>query len=224
MGTRLYMVSLGPGDAELVSIKALKALKKSEAICIPTKSSDGSFERSITYKIVDDLFCEFEFKKPTIPIYSPMKFQMEHWQNQVDTITKALEDFDVVSYVTLGDAAIYSTIYYLLELIKEQNRALFEDSEVIPGITSFSLASAKVKKPLCLGDLGLEIVPLLGKEVAKTKVYMRPKVGLQTDVIKEEGDIYTFSDLAQKDECIESKKIQNVEKYMTLFIDFKKAK
>ncbi len=42
MDKRLYMVSLGPGDIELITIKALKALRESDAICIPTKSSDNS--------------------------------------------------------------------------------------------------------------------------------------------------------------------------------------
>ena len=70
---KLYMVSLGPGDYELITIKALKALKNCDAICVPTKSK-GSFDKSITYKIITKLMSEFSFNKEIIPMYTPMKF------------------------------------------------------------------------------------------------------------------------------------------------------
>ena len=68
------MVSLGPGDYELITIKALKALKNCDAICVPTKSPDHSFTRSMTHKIIQKLMEEFEFEKPLIPMYTPMHF------------------------------------------------------------------------------------------------------------------------------------------------------
>ena len=109
---QLYMVSLGPGDSELVTIKAIKALKNSDIVCIPTKSKDRSFDRSLTYDIVMKLFSEHNFKKSIKPIYTPMKFKQEDWQRQVDEILECFKDKKVVSFVTLGDGAIYSTIYY----------------------------------------------------------------------------------------------------------------
>jgi len=219
---KLYMVSLGPGDFELVTIKALKALKNSDVICVPTKSKDNSFDKSMTYKIVKDLMNEFGFDKPIVPVYAPMNFTTDAWQHQVDILMYNLKDHDNVSFVTLGDSAVYSTVYYLLNLIEEQQNCLYHNSEVIPGITSFSLASAKVKKPLCLGDGALEIVPLLDKEVPTTKIYMRPKIGMKTDILKETGDIYTFENLNQKEENTIKGTYESVKKYMTLFIDFHK--
>lgn len=216
------MVSLGPADADMVTLKALKALQKSGAICIPTKSSDNSFKRSITYKIVKKLMDEYGFDKPIIPIYSPMNFKTKDWQYQVDLIQKGIKDYKSVSFVTLGDAGVYSTVYYLLDIIKKQDKKLYKRSEVIAGVTSFSYASAKVKKPLCLGNNRFELVPLIGKNVPSTKVYMRPKVGLDTKDIKEEGDMYTFQNLNFAGEHIQKGKIKKVEKYMTLFIDFDK--
>lgn len=217
---KLYMVSLGPGDYELITIKALKALKNSDAICIPTKSADHSFIRSMTYKIVQKLMEEFNFTKPIIPMYTPMNFKTEDWQYQVDTIHKAFEKHKTLSFVTLGDSAVYSTVYYLLDLIKEQNSIVYENSEVIPGVTSFSNASAKVKKPLCVGDGSFSIVPLHKEKVVNTTVFMRPKIGMQTDKIPQKGTIYTFENLNFKGETIHKKKKEKVDKYMTLFIDF----
>ncbi len=217
---KLYMVSLGPGDIDLITIKALKALKSSDAICVPTKSSDNSFKRSLTHKIVKALMEEHEFKKPLIPIYTPMHYRYEDWQYQVDIIYSAFREYNTLSFVTLGDSAVYSTVYYLLDIIKVQNPKLYCNSEVIAGVTSFSNASARVKKPLCLGDSKLEIVPLLDKELPTTTIYMRPKIGMDTSKIEQKGSIYTFENLNYKDEDITPYKKSRVTKYMTLFIDF----
>jgi precorrin-2/cobalt-factor-2 C20-methyltransferase len=218
------MVSLGPGDFELITVKALRALKTCDAICVPTKSEERSFEKSMTYKIVKELMTEFDFEKDIIAMYTPMKFRLEDWQNQVDIITESFEKYETLSFVTLGDSAVYSTVYYLLDLIKEQNTKLYENSEVIPGVTSFSHASAKVKKPLCVGDSTFSIKPLHKKNVPSSTVYMRPKIGMQTEVIEEKGKLYTFENLDFPGEKILDRKKEKVDKYMTLFIDFVKPK
>jgi precorrin-2/cobalt-factor-2 C20-methyltransferase len=214
------MVSLGPGDSELITIKALKTLQNSDAICIPTKSPNHSFAKSLTYKIVTKLMEEHNFLKPLIPIYTPMHFKKEDWQYQVDILYRAFEKHSSLSFVSLGDSAVYSTVYYLLDIIKAQNPKLYCNSEVIAGVTSFSQASAKVKKPLCVGDSKFEIVPLLEREVPTTTIYMRPKIGMDTVVIKERGELYTFENLNYQGENITSYKKSRVEHYMTLFIDF----
>lgn len=217
------MVSLGPANWELVTIQALKALQSCGAICIPTKSEDHSFEKSITYKIVKDLMNEYGFDKPIIPVYSPMNFKKKDWQYQVDILIDSIDKYDSVSFVTLGDAAVYSTVYYLLDIIKKQDKKLYKNSVVIAGITSFSYASSKVKKPLCLGDNRFELIPLIDKEVPSTKVYMRPKIGMKTDDINENGTLYTFENLNFEGENIQKGKLEKVRKYMTLMIDFIKS-
>ena len=163
------------------------------------------------------------FKKPIVPVYSPMRFKLEDWEAEANILIETTQKYKRVAFVTLGDAGIYSSVYYLLERIKDRDFSLYQNSEVVAGVTSFSDASAKVKKPLCLGDSALEIIPLLDKEVAKTKIFMRPKIGMDTKDIEEEGEVYTFENLNFKDEKIYSKKLQKVERYMTLFIDFFKG-
>jgi len=219
LDSKLYMVSLGPGDFELVTLKALRVLKESDVVLIPSKSEE-SFDKSMTYKIVKRLMSEYGFDKEIVLVYAPMKFKKEDWQKQVEIIEQNCKKYTKVSFVTLGDSAIYSSVYYLLDLLKEKNASLWENSEVVAGVTSFSQASAKVKKPLCVGDSALEIVPLLDYEVPKTKIYMRPKIGMDTSLIEEEGSFYTFENLNFKDEHIMKGKKSRVERYMTLFIDF----
>jgi precorrin-2/cobalt-factor-2 C20-methyltransferase len=214
------MVSLGPGDIDLITVRALDVLKSSDIICIPTKSSDNSFDKSMTYKIVEQLQKKHNFNVEIVPVYTPMHFKKEDWQYQVDIIMGQFKTNNKVSFVTLGDSAVYSTVYYLLDIIEVQNKDIYDNCEVIAGVTSFSNASAKIKKPLCVGDSSFSIIPLLDKKVPNTTVYMRPKIGLDTCNIPVDGDFYTFEDLNYKAEKITANKIPIVNKYMTLFIDF----
>jgi len=220
MDKKLTMLSLGPGDVELLTLKGLNALKDADAICVPTKSADKSFAKSISYKIVTQALEILKLQKQIIPLYAPMQFKQEDWQSQADDILDALEHNNKVVFVTLGDAGIYSSIYYLLEIIKKDAPFVYENCEVIAGVTSFSAASARVKKPLCLGDEELHVKPINPRaKVKKTEILMRPRIGMDTASLGE-GDFYTFENMYLKDEKITSSKIDKVKKYMTLFINF----
>jgi precorrin-2/cobalt-factor-2 C20-methyltransferase len=220
MNQKLYMVSLGPGDAQLLTLKALNAFKECSAICVPTKSDDNSFKKSISYTIVQDALQILGEKKEIIPVYSPMHFRHEDWVHEADVILQTLQTHKSVCFVTLGDAAIYSSIYYLLDIIKEKNLAVYESCEVIAGVTSFSAASAVSKKALCLGDEQLTIKPINPRgEVLTTEILMRPRIGMDTEVLGK-GDFYTYENMYLKDEKITPSKIEKVKRYMTLFINY----
>jgi precorrin-2/cobalt-factor-2 C20-methyltransferase len=222
MDKKLYMVSLGPGDAQLLTLKALNAFSASDVICVPTKSDDDSFTKSISYTIVKDALSILGIEKKIIPVYSPMQFRYEDWVHEVDVILDAFKNYKNVSFVTLGDAGVYSSIYYILDIIKKRDEKIYDLCEVIAGVTSFSAASAVSKKALCLGDEELLIKPINPrKDVKTTKILMRPKLGMDTQVLGE-GDFYTYENMYLKDEKITPSKIKNVKKYMTLFINYAK--
>ena len=222
MTSKLYMVSLGPGDVELLTLKALNAFKDCDAICVPTKSEDNSFTKSISFKIVSQALELLEVEKKIIPVYSPMHFLEEDWDNEAKVILDTLKENNKVCFVTLGDAGVYSSIYYLLDRIKESDEQLYKNSEVIAGVTSFSAGSAQAKKALCLGDEQLIIKPINPrKDIQTTEILMRPKIGMDTTELGE-GDFYTFENMYLKDEKITPSKIGKVRKYMTLFINFAK--
>jgi len=216
------MVSLGPGDAQLLTYKALQAFRDSDVICVPTKSEDKSFTKSISYTIVRDALKLLGVQKEIVPVYSPMRFNPQDWEYEADVILDTLTTHATVSFVTIGDAGIYSSIYYLLDIIQEKNPQIHQNCEVIPGVTSFSAASAEAQKALCLGDEELLIKPINPRgEVKTTKILMRPKIGMDTEVLGE-GDFYTFENMYLHDAKITPSKIERVKKYMTLFINFAK--
>jgi len=222
MTSKLYMVSLGPGDVELLTLKALNAFKNCDAICVPTKSADNSFTKSISFKIVSQALELLGVTKKIVPVYSPMHFLEEDWDNEAKVILETLSEYNKVCFVTLGDAGVYSSIYYLLSRIKDFSEELYENSEIIAGVTSFSAASAEVKKALCLGDEQLIIRPINPrKNILTTEILMRPKIGMDTEELGD-GDFCTFENMYLKDEKITLSKIDKVKKYMTLFINFAK--
>lgn len=214
---KLYIVSIGPGDPELLTLKAYKTIQKSDAVCIPTKS-ENSFDKSRTYEIIKEAT---NHAQRLIPIYTPMKLRDEDWLLQIEAILGAFEESNTVSYVTLGDAGVYSTAYYLLERIKETAPNIYENIEVIPGVTSFSLASAKAKIPLCLGDETLNIRPFADNEQRPaTTVYMRPeKKNRNSPDIN--GNALLFQKLSMEGEIISPySDATSVDEYMSLLIDF----
>ena len=216
------MVSLGPGDVELLTLKALNAFAECDAICVPTKSNDNSFKKSISYKIVSQALEILNTKKEIIPVYSPMMFMEEDWDNEAGIILEAAKKYKTVCFVTLGDAGVYSSIYYLLNRIQKADPELYENSEIIAGVTSFSAASARVKKALCLGDEELVIKPINPrKDVKTTEILMRPKIGMNTEELGD-GDFYTFENMYLNNEKITASKVETVSRYMTLFLKFAK--
>jgi len=224
MNRKLYMVSLGPGDIELLTLKACRAFRESSVICVPTKSADSSFKKSISYKIVTGALEFLGIQREIIPIYSPMAFDEEDWNNQTEILIDSSYKHSTLCFVTLGDAAVYSSIYYLLDILKHKDKTLYENSEIIAGVTSFSASSAIVKKPLCLGDESLIIRPINPREeLQSTEILMRPKVGMKTEALGE-GNFYTFENLYLSKQNISPFKIDKVKRYMTLFINFASRK
>ena len=206
MTAEFYIVSLGPGNPELITIQALKTLESSDVIFVPVRSSKLEWKGSVAYQILknihntnDDWFKtqldSFNFIKKWeekfVPIYTPMSYDPESWKDQVEQIVNACNVNTKVSFVTLGDAALFSSAYYLLDIIAQNHPLVYDNTKIVSGISSLSYASALVKKPLCLGNSKLEIVPVHGEELQSTKVYMRLHKG--DDLSDLQGnDLYYF--------------------------------
>lgn len=233
----ITFISLGPGDPGLVPLRSCKILLQSDAILIPTKSPDGDLKTSRTYQILQRLEEETadSFVKPfrmtgqdspkLIPVYTPMRYKLEDWERQLEVLLTAIKKYSKVSYVTMGDAAIYSTVYYLLDLIKESKPELYERCSVIPGITSFSQASSLIKKALCKGSTSLRIDSFSNavredESVAETTVYLRPRRDILLSKLTVGGEVYTFKYLNFEGESCQKGIPESPDEYLTLTIDF----
>lgn len=141
----LYAVGVGPGDPELLTLKAVNVIKNAD--CIGCPESKG--EPGVAYRIAQSAIPEIESKELLL-LEFPMREGdiKEFHQKAADRIILRLSEGKNVAFLTLGDPSFYSTFFYLADIIA--NRGY--DYKIINGITSFSAVSSKLKLPLSLGD------------------------------------------------------------------------
>ena len=151
---KLYGIGIGPGDPGLMTLRSAEILKKVRHIIAPVKKEgdDGTALKIISRNI--DIG-----KKQIHKLVFPMEGGREHFEKNGraagDSIMEILRTGEDAAMITLGDVSVYSTYMYLDGYVSERG---FE-TEVIPGITSFTNAAALAKIPLMLGDEGLAVIP-----------------------------------------------------------------
>ena len=145
MSGMFYAIGVGPGDPDMLTIKAVKTINTADVIACPEKKS----EPGIAYQIAKQT-CPDISTKEILALGFPMKMgdlSKEH-QKMADQISDRLKLGKNVAFLTLGDPEFYSTFYYIADMIKEQGY----DVEIINGITSFSAVGARLQLPLALGS------------------------------------------------------------------------
>lgn len=180
---KLYGIGVGPGDPELLTLKAHRILKEADVIFCPEKEAGlGSFAFDIIKKLLKDTKAEI------VNLVYPMHYHGEKlkqiWKKNAVCIAKYLEGEQIGVFITLGDPSVYSTFMYTLPYIEHTGI----DVEVIPGIPSFCAAANSIKLPLVAWDEDLVIVPVrknssedLGKMIREHNniVLMKPSANQQ---------------------------------------------
>ena len=139
----LYSVGIGPGDPELITVKAVKVLKNSDKVIVPQSDIEG---RSIARDIILHYIDESKVMMYHIPMTKNRK-ELQHRYTELACIIKnLLNDKKKISYVTMGDPTIYSTSNYLTKRLKELSIKVIH----IPGISAVNAASSLLGVPLCL--------------------------------------------------------------------------
>ena len=157
-----YVVGVGPGDPQLMTLKAASILKKCDTWFVPSAFENGG---SMALKIVEGAVDSSE--KNILNHRFPMK-QVQRgkepdeelktaWQEAAKTIMEYLDSGKDVVFPTLGDPAIYSTGFYVCETLQEYG-APFK-LEITPGVSAIGATSATSAMPLCLGDERLVVIP-----------------------------------------------------------------
>ena len=162
MSATLYIIGVGPGDPDLLTLKGARILENCPVIVSPKGSLKGSSTALTIVKGAVDLddkeSYELLFPMKKIPINSEVdKTVREAWLDAANLIIKSINQGKDVAFPTLGDPAIYSTGYYLFETIRE----IAPDIPIkfIPGIPAMSSCSAATSTPICLGDEMLAVIP-----------------------------------------------------------------
>ncbi len=140
----LYAVGVGPGDPELLTIKAVKVIKEADVIACPAKDSAPG----IAFNIASEAFPEIT-EKELLLLDFPMKdsdLTMAH-QKAAESIMDVLRTGKCVAFLTLGDPGFYSTFSYVSGMISEEGYRI----EIVSGVPSFCSVSARLNVPIAVG-------------------------------------------------------------------------
>ncbi|MCR4288604.1 MAG: precorrin-2 C(20)-methyltransferase [Deltaproteobacteria bacterium] len=151
-----YGIGAGPGDPELITIKAARLLNQAHVIAVPAGTKKDSSGRAL--KVIERLI-DLNAKE-IIELHLPMTRDNDALSNAREKaaaeVVKRLEKGLDVAFVTLGDPMIYSTFGYIARLVEKR---LGKGSvRAIPGVTSFSAAAADALLPLAEGDESIAVV------------------------------------------------------------------
>ncbi len=150
-----YGIGVGPGDSELITLKALRIIKSVDCIFAPRADSKGS---SLALDIVSDV-CEG--KRVVEQVY-PMvkdKSQLETaWLASANEIKRELDAGNSVAYLTIGDPLTFSTYCYLLQQLSKIIPS--QKIHTIPGITSYNAAASLANFSLIEQSEKLAIIPV----------------------------------------------------------------
>ena len=108
----LYGVGVGPGDPELMTLKAVRMIRENEIIAVP----GADVKETVAYKIAVQAVPELADKE-LLPIYMPMTHDAKELEEKhakgAKTLEACLDQGKNVVFLTLGDPCVYSTFSYL---------------------------------------------------------------------------------------------------------------
>lgn len=152
----LYGIGVGPGDPELLTLKALRVLNGAAVLAYPKSSETASENESKAYSIVRAAGVDGnEPLELLFPMTKDANALEEARKAAAASIIERLKEGKDVAFITLGDPMLYSTFSYLVPLIKEAGAEV----RSIPGVTSFSAAASIAIAPLAESDERLIVIP-----------------------------------------------------------------
>jgi precorrin-2/cobalt-factor-2 C20-methyltransferase len=150
---KLYGVGIGPGDPELITIKAKRILTEVDVIAVPKTAVE---KESMAQTIAESAF---EKGKELLELIFPMSFDEKvlekSWKEAIGQIREKLDMDRSVAFITLGDPTVYSTYMYIHKKLHREGYA----TEIIPGITSFCASAARAGVSLGENRETIAVIP-----------------------------------------------------------------
>lgn len=214
----LYGIGVGPGDSELLTVKAVRAIENSDVVVAPSAMDGGE-------SIALDTAREYIKEGTEIAIkHFPMgtKDRVEKVKEAYEFIDSKLAEGKNVSFLTIGDPYVYSTYIHLLKHVEERGF----DTLTVPGITSFCAAASIVDRTLVVGNEPMLVLPAARikdikdeKYVVIMKVYKHEENVINT--LEEKGFDYVYVSRAGREGQLILDKKEDIIKskdYMSLIL------
>lgn len=148
-----YGIGVGPGDPELLTVKAINTMRDVDVIIAPkTEKKEDSVALSIARPYLKP---DVEIVKQVFPMVVNFEQSPKAWEQNKKEILALLQAGKKVAFLTLGDPMFYSTYIYVYRLLEHEAYQI----ETIPGVTAFCAIGSKLNYPLVEGNDILSIVP-----------------------------------------------------------------
>ena len=148
-----YGIGVGPGDPELLTVKAIDALKKIDVLIAPkTEKKSDSVALSIAEPYLKP---SVEIIFQTFPMVKDFASEKKIFEANKEEILNLLRGGKNVGFATLGDPMFYSTYIYIFRLLEPCGIKIV----TIPGVPAFLAIAAQIGRPLAYGNDILTIIP-----------------------------------------------------------------
>lgn len=238
---KLYCIGCGPGDPDLLTLKAINIIKNADIIYTPT-AREG--KPSVALSIVERfLNTDTEIKQLVFPMIKDFNKLKENWKGNTKEITDSIRNGKRAIYLTVGDPSLYSTWIYIYREISNAHKDI--EVEVIPGITSIFSFSAEIKTPIGEGEEIIGIIPACynldrlrtAAQCCDTLIFLKDGRYFNSvlEILMESGfpgesDIFIAQDVSTNSEALQKKKLsellrnpnENNDKYFSIMIAKKK--
>lgn len=200
----LYGVGVGPGDPELLTLKAVKIIKESDIIIVPGEVAEDSVAYQIANGAVN--LKEKEVKAVSMPMTKDKAILEKAHQEATNCIMDYLNENKQVAFLTLGDPCVYSTYIYVHKKILSAGHT----AKIVSGIPSFCAAAALANDSLVEKSEPLHILPATydieeALKLSGTKVLMKSgkKIAKVKQALKKHDfDVVMVENCGMKDEKV----------------------
>ena len=153
----LIGIGVGPGDVELLTVKAVKAIHNADIIMCPASKEDRpSIALSIIESIIDKSKNQ-EIIKLIFPMTKDKDILEASWKRNAKIMAETVLKGKNVVYITIGDPYLYSTWIYMHRDLKEKYPDM--DISVVPGIVSIFSFASKIGISVAEGAEKVAIIP-----------------------------------------------------------------
>jgi len=220
---RIFVIGIGVGDPDYMTIQAIKVLNQVDVFFIPDKGAEKAALRELRTAICERFIEKADYRIVDVDV--PLRASagdylagVDEWHGSLADIygglfERELEESEVGAVLVWGDPAIYDSTLRIIERVRAKGLAL--DFQVIPGISSVQVLAAKHR--ITLNQIGESVLLTTGRKLASgfpgeigSVVVLLDGAQTFAHLMQADLDIFWGAYLGTEDEILLSGKLADV--------------